>query len=252
MKVRFSQGLIGFALVSFLLGCTAIPSQQNNAAASRISLGSPKSDDGKFMRMHESFLARAQAGPVDLLFLGDSITAGWDSRAKDVWQQYYGQYRAANFGIGGDRSENVLWRLDNGELDLIRPKVIVLLIGTNNSGSFNGMQIASLNKQIITLIQQKSPQSKVLLLAVFPRGPRTVKGVVDDGKKRMQAIHVLNQELAKLDDGQRVRFLDIGAQFLKNGAIPDELMPDQLHPSNAGYQVWAQAMQPLLNQMMQE
>lgn len=215
-----------------------------------INLGKPKLNSERFIRGHAGFLQRAQEGPVELLFLGDSITADWKGVGKKVWQQYYHQYQSANFGIGGDQTENVLWRIENGELDRIRPKVIVLLVGTNDSRLNNAIDTANLNKQIIKQIQLKSPQSKVLLLAVFPRGPRTWKGVLEDSEKRMQMIKRLNRELAKSDDGKRVRFLNINAHFIKNGLIPKKLMPDQLHLSEKGYEVWAEAMMPLLNEMM--
>lgn len=240
-------GLITAVILFSLPGCTspqAIPERTTP------SLGAPKKDGGLFLRKHESFLQRDRSGPVDLLFLGDSITEGW-TKAPTVWREYYAAYQSANFGIGGDRAEHVLWRIDNGELGHIRPKVVVLMIGTNNSASQSSAQIAALNRQIIGLIQQKSPQTRVLLLAVFPRGPRkNADGSWDDGVKRMQVITALNAELTRLDDGQRVRFLDIGTQFLTNGRIPAELMPDQLHPNANGYRIWAAAMQPLLAEMM--
>lgn len=231
-----------------LLGCTSTPPA--SVERTTPTLGSPKKDGGLFLRKHESFLQRAKSGPVDLLFLGDSITEGW-GRAPAVWRDHYAAYQTANFGIGGDRVEHVLWRLDNGELDVIRPKVVVLMIGTNNSASQSSTQIAASTRQIIGLIQQKSPQTKVLLLAVFPRGPRkNADGSWDDSIKRMQVINALNAELATFDDGKRVRFLDINSRFLVDGRIPADIMPDQLHPNAKGYQIWAEAMQALLTQIM--
>lgn len=208
-----------------------------------------KQDGGKFLARHESFLQRAHQGPVDLLFLGDSITEGWAHRAPELWNTRYGPHQAANFGIGGDRIEHVLWRIDHGELDFIKPKVIVLLIGTNDSAVRNGAQIAAGVRQIVGLIQNKQPQAKLLLLAIFPRGPRP-NASRDDSTARMQAINEANTELAMLDDGKRIRFLDIGPSFLKDGRIPPEVMPDQLHPSRKGYEIWAEAMQTLLDEML--
>lgn len=134
----------------------------------------------------------------------------------------------------------------------LQPKVVVLLLGTNNSGSGTGAEVAEANALIIQKIQAKSPSTKVLLLAIFPRGPREDKnGGIDDGVKRMEVIRAANAELAKLDNGTTIRFLDIGSQFLDaNGKIPNELMPDQLHPGPKGYEVWAAAMQPFLEEMM--
>jgi lysophospholipase L1-like esterase len=212
--------------------------------------------DGRFRRMHESFLARGKAGPIGVLFLGDSITAGW-TKAPHVWERYYGNLQPANFGIGGDQTQHVIWRIENGELDGIHPKVVVLMLGTNNTGLNNAAEIVAANQKIIGLIRTRIPETKVLLLAIFPRGPRrNAQGVVTDAvaaeaKKRMATITAANAELAKLDDGRNVRFLDLNARFLcDHGTIPSIIMPDQLHPNAAGYQLWAEAMQPLLMQMM--
>ncbi|GAB4057365.1 GDSL-type esterase/lipase family protein [Uliginosibacterium sediminicola] len=248
MKIRLYVLTVMLASAALLSACsTQAPTA---APSSSAGLGSPKNDNGVFMRRHESFLQRTKEGPVDLLFVGDSITEGWAHRAPALWQQRYGAYRPANFGIGGDRVEHVLWRLDHGELDGIRPKVIVLMIGTNNTPG-NSAQIAQDIRQIVALIQHKQPQCKILLLGLLPRGPRKdASGRLDDALARMQSIRAINADIAGLDDGRRVRYLDIGDRFLQEGKIPDALMPDQLHPSLAGYQIWADAMQPLLDEML--
>lgn len=249
MRLRTLLILASLGAAALLTGCAPIRPIVSERTTS--SLGTPKQDGGKFITRHQSFLRRAQEGAVDLLFIGDSITEGWAGKAPVLWQQQYGAHRPANFGIGGDRVEHVLWRLDNGELDGIAPKVIILLIGTNNSASQTGAQIAASTRQILELIQRKQPQSKVLLLGIFPRGPRKdASGRMDDAIQRLQTIREANASLARLDDGQRVRYLDLGPRFLRNGQIPPELMPDQLHPSLAGYRIWAEAMQPMLNEML--
>jgi lysophospholipase L1-like esterase len=211
----------------------------------------PKTGSTRFFQLHESFLARGKAGPIGVLFLGDSITEGW-TKAPHIWDYYYAKYQPANFGIGGDQTQHVVWRIMNGELDGISPKVVVLMLGTNNSAAHTGEQIAAADKKIVELIRTKLPGTKVLLLAIFPRGPR--KGgnnTMEPWEKRMAAIAAANAELAKLDDGMNVRFLDINARFLGNdGTIPHIIMPDQLHPNAAGYQLWAEAMKPLLDEMM--
>lgn len=210
-------------------------------------LGSPKQDGGRFLARHESFLQRTRRGPVDLLFVGDSITEGWARHAPDLFTARYGAHQAANFGIGGDRIEHVLWRLDQGELNGIRPRVVVLMIGTNDSGNRSGQQIAAGVSEIVSLIRSRQAQARILLLAIFPRGPH---GARDDSAARMRVIHEANAALAKLDDGRQVRFLDIGKHFLQDGRIPTDIMPDQLHPSRKGYEIWADAMQPLLDEML--
>ncbi|HWA24235.1 MAG TPA: GDSL-type esterase/lipase family protein [Lacunisphaera sp.] len=218
----------------------------------------PKTGPGgaSFLQKHEKFLARGKEGPIGVLFLGDSITEGW-TKAPHIWEHYYAKYQPANFGIGGDQTQHVVWRIENGELKGITPKVVVLMLGTNNTGLHTGQQIAAADKKIVEMIREKIPGTKVLLLAIFPRGPRKNReGVVTydailDAQKRMAAIAAANAELAKLDDGTNVRFLDINARFMGNdGTIPYVLMPDQLHPNAAGYQLWAEAMQSRLDEMM--
>ena len=211
-----------------------------------------------FIKSHESFLARGKSGPIGVLFLGDSITAGWANAArKHIWDAYYAKYEPANFGIGGDQTHHVIWRIQNGELEGISPKVVVLMLGTNNSAAHTAEEIAAADKKIVQLIRTKIPAAKVLLLAVFPRGARKdasgkiTEAAVADATKRMAVIDGVNAELAKLDDGTNVRFLNINDVFLgQDGKIPFSIMPDQLHPNTAGYQLWADAMNPLLTQMM--
>jgi lysophospholipase L1-like esterase len=211
----------------------------------------PKAGNKRFFELHEQFLARGKAGPIGVLFLGDSITEGW-GKAPHIWDHYFGQYQPANFGIGGDQTQHVIWRIENGELDSISPKVVVLMLGTNNSAQHTGAQIAAADKRIVELIRAKLPATKVLLLAIFPRGPRQVgNGTPEPWQERMAAITAANAELARLDDGKMVRFLDINARFLGNdGTIPNIIMPDQLHPNAAGYQLWAEAIEKPLAEMM--
>lgn len=240
------------ALSTFLALAALLGAQAAAPAVVDASAAIPKANNAAFFEKHEAFLARGKAGPVGLLFLGDSITEGWKGRA-EIWEKYFGAYQPANFGIGGDQTQHVIWRIENGELDGIDPKVVVLMIGTNNTGAHTAPQIAAANKKIVSLIRTKLPNTKILLLAVFPRGPRTNReGVlVDDGVTRMGIIREVNAELARLDDGKNVRFLDIGAKFLgADGTIPKDIMPDQLHLSAQGYQIWADAMQPLLTEML--
>lgn len=199
---------------------------------------------------HEGFVEIAKKGNVDLLFMGDSITDGWRTRGKNVWNKYYAPQNAANFGIGGDRTEHVLWRMDHGELDGIKPKVVVLMIGTNNSGKEKDGRLRNTIPQIIegvtavvTELRAKLPESKILLLAIFPRA------VTDDFQRG--EVAVVNTALAKLDDGKMVKFLDIGPKFLEADAtLPRSIMPDLLHPNEKGYQIWADAMNPTLDEMM--
>ena len=201
--------------------------------------------DRYFIEHHESFLARDRAGPIGLLFLGDSITDFWP-KAAAVWQQHYGADQPADFGISGDRTEHVLWRIDHGELDGIHPKVLVLMIGTNNIND-TAAHIARADAKIVAEIHQKLPGTKLLLLGIFPRGADPADPKVAAMRAKIKAV---NASLSKLDDGHRTRYLDIGDKFLSpDGTLPKDVMPDALHPSVKGYTIWADAMQPLLDQM---
>jgi lysophospholipase L1-like esterase len=194
-------------------------------------------------KRHEAFLQIAQRGGVDLLFLGDSITDGWRKEAgKAVWDEHFAPLRAANFGIGGDRTEHVLWRVMNGELTGLSPKAIVLLIGTNN-GKDSADDVAQGIAAIVREIQARSPSSKILLLGIFPRGE--VPNLAREKNDRVNAI------IPKLDDARTVRFLDIGARFLREDkSISREIMPDALHLSEKGYRVWAEAILPTVKELL--
>lgn len=210
-------------------------------------------DRPRFFELHASFLERAKAGPVDLLFLGDSITYGWNN-VPAVWEEFFGKYRPANFGLGSDRIEQVLWRIEHGELDDVKPRVIVLLIGTNNSALHSAEEMTLGIRKIVQRIGEKLPQTKILLLAIFPRGPRSPDAtgkLRDDGVTRMRVIDAVNVRLPELADGGRVRVLNLNSVFVgQDGRIPHELMPDQLHLSERGYRLWAEAMQPVLAEML--
>ncbi len=244
------------ALLPFAAGQT--PPTKIDASAPIVKADAKGDPNPGFIKAHESFLARGKAGPIDVLFIGDSITAGWAGKDRaHIWEAYYGKNNPANFGIGGDQTQHVIWRIENGELDGITPKVTVLMLGTNNSGGHTAEEIAAANTKIVSLIRKKIPDTKVIVLAIFPRGARKdaagviTEAVVAEAAKRMAVINGVNAELAKLDDGQNVRFLDINAVFLgQDGKIPFSIMPDQLHPNTAGYQLWADALKPLLTLLL--
>lgn len=226
------------------------PSPSATATPVRADEPAPSIMKPRFIELHESFLKRAKEGPIGVLFLGDSITERW-TKAPEVFTEHYAKYQPANFGIGGDKTEGVLWRIANGELDGIDPKVVVLLIGTNNTTSHSAPEITAGVKAIIRQVQAKLPRTKVLLLGIFPRGPREGKNGPDDFESRMIKIRAINMELAKMENGDTIRYLDLTPKFLNaEGKIPGGLMPDQLHPGVEGYKVWADSMQPLLDAMM--
>ena len=196
---------------------------------------------------HADFMYRITQGEVGLLFLGDSITDFWPSRGQGSWLKF-APYHPADFGISGERTEQVLWRITNGELDGINPKVTVIMIGTNNIGHFPNEEpewAAAGVQKIVETVHQKLPNTKVLLLGVFPRATKE-----SIARKKVEAINAI---ISKLDDGKKTRYLDISKVFLDDqGEIPKEIMPDSLHPSPKGYDLWYDAMNPLLTEMMKD
>jgi lysophospholipase L1-like esterase len=210
----------------------------------------PRAAPTNWVARHEGFLAEAKQGKFDLVFIGDSITDGWRNRGLEVWNKFYAPRHALNLGIGGDRTQHVLWRIEHGELDGLKPKAVVLMIGTNNTGKEKDGAARNSTAEVIEgvtavvkQIRARLPQSRLLLLAIFPRG--TV-----DAPQRAQ-IKEINTAIAKLDDGKMIKFLDIGKVFLaEDGSIPGTIMPDLLHPNEQGYQRWADAMEPTLAAML--
>jgi len=196
--------------------------------------------DAWWTQRHDRMNARVKEGKVDLIFIGDSITQGWEGAGKDVWNEFYGKRNAVNLGIGGDQTQHVLWRLANGNIKGISPKLAVIMIGTNNSHGFKPEEIAAGVKAIVEKLRKDLPQTKVLVLAIFPRGPNAQDHL-------RQVVGKTNDLLAKIGDGKAVRYLDIGPKFLeKDGTLSKEIMPDLLHLSPKGYRIWAEAVEPVV------
>jgi lysophospholipase L1-like esterase len=205
----------------------------------------PAPREGGWMKRHEAMNTRVKQGNVDLVFIGDSITQGWEGRGKAVWEKFYGKRNAVNLGIGGDRTQHVLWRLQNGNLEGISPKLAVVMIGTNNSGSNTPEQIAEGVTAIVKQLRSTTPDTKILLLAVFPRGANP-----DDARRKVN--EATNEMIAKLADDQHVFYLDIGPKFLQeDGTLTREIMPDLLHLSEQGYTIWAEAIEPSVAKLSQ-
>ena len=217
----------------------------------------PEPRDSAWVKRHEGFVEIAKKGGVDVLFLGDSITDFWrrddpKTGGKKVWDANFASMRAANFGISGDRTQHVLWRLQNGELEGIKPKVVVLMIGTNNTGLERDKvtprnstpEVVEGVTTIVKTLRTKLPATKILLLAIFPRAEKP-----DDPQRRQ--VNEINTAIAKLADGKTVRFLDLGPKFLAaDGTLPAEIMPDFLHPGEKGYEIWAAAIKQPLAEML--
>ena len=196
---------------------------------------------------HEAILERIQNGKVDLIFVGDSITHGWEGGGKELWNKYYAPRNAVNMGFGGDRTEHVLWRLDHGEIDGISPKLAVLMIGTNNSNGndYTAEQIADGIKAICCRIRQKLPKTKILILTIFPRGEKP--------SPQREKNATASKLASKIADGKMIHYLDINDKFLtKDGTLPKDIMPDLLHPNTRGYKIWAEAIEPVVAELMGE
>jgi beta-glucosidase len=195
---------------------------------------------------HQKINERAKQGNVDLLFIGDSITNGWEGNGKAVWEKYYGSCKAMNAGIGGDRTQHILWRLDHGNIDGISPKLVVLMIGTNNFGASSAEDIALGVKAIVAKLQAKLPETKILVLGVFPRGEK-----IDDPLRVKN--HAVNDLIKTLADGKMVHYLNINEKLLgPDGTQDRKLMYDFVHLSPEGYQIWADAIEPQVVELLGE
>jgi beta-glucosidase len=205
----------------------------------------PRDKEDWWVQRNNSMNERVKQGNVDLIFIGDSITHGWEGDGKEVWAKYYTKRNAVNLGISGDRTEHVLWRLENGNISGISPKLAVIMIGTNNAGANTPEEIALGIKKIIKKLHKDLPKTKVLLLSIFPREEKP-------GELRAKLAKV-NALIAKYDDGKNVFVLDIGPKFLQpDGTLPKEIMPDALHPNAQGYQIWADAIEGSVVKLMGE
>lgn len=202
-------------------------------------------------KRHELTSAAVKRAKPQILFIGDSIThffggEKFDSyalRGQKTWSEFYAPWNAGNLGFGWDKTENVLWRLQHGAVDGIAPKLVVVMIGTNNSGTCEAADIAAGITAIVAELNQKLPQSKILLLGIFPRGEKP-------GPQR-EKLAAVNQLIAKLDGTRNVTFLDIGAKFLTaDGLITKDIMPDFLHPNEKGYRIWAEAIEATVTRLM--
>ena len=201
-----------------------------------------------FRQKHEANLKVAKEGNAELLLMGDSITDFWRNAdgpfaGKAVLEKNFGKWRIANFGIAGDTTQGVLYRLQNGEGTGFSPKAVMLMIGTNNVGRNTGEEIAEGIGAVTLSLRKSFPDANILLLAVFPRAAPN-----DPMRKTIAEI---NQKISKLHDGQKIHYLDIGAKFLDaDGNIPRDVMSDALHPSTKGYEIWAEAVKDPLTKLM--
>lgn len=236
--------------VLFMAGLFIGTPQAVQAEEAQHSAITPAPRDKDFWQKRQAKInARAQQGDIDLIFLGDSITQGWENAEvqRKVWEPFYGKRNPANMGIGGDRTQHVLWRLDHGNIDGLSPKLVVLMIGTNNSNGTDNTseEIADGIKAIVGELREKLPETKVLLLAIFPRGEHP-----NPQREKNARASELASEVA---DGTMVQYLDIGPAFLDSeGGLSKTIMPDYLHLTVDGYQIWAEAIEKKVSEMLGE
>ena len=219
------------------------------AAAHQLKAETPTPQrDSWWMERHDRTVSRIRQGQVDLLFIGDSITQGWEEDGRPVWDRYYAGRRAVNLGYNSDQTDNVLWRLQHGELDGIAPKLAIVMIGTNNATiredppehTTAGIQA------ILDTLRTRLPGTKILLLAIFPRGASA-----DNPLRRVN--ETVNARLPALADQRQVFFLNLNRRFLDgDGRLSAEIMPDLLHPSLLGYRLWAEGMEEMIRKLVGE
>lgn len=257
MPLRFSSLVASLALAGLVTAQSATqvmaqatvqaPAQAPAQATSKTpDTVTPVPRDGGWMDRHEAMNERVKQGDVNVVFIGDSITQGWEGGGKEVWKKYYSDRNAVNLGISGDRTQHVIWRLDNGNLEGISPKVAVIMIGTNNASSNSPEEIAQGVTKIVEQIREKSPETKILLLATFPRGADPSDGARQVNEK---SNHIVEQ----LADDAHVFYLDIGDKFLDaEGKLSKDIMPDLLHLSQRGYAIWAESIESTLKKLLGE
>jgi len=239
---------ISLAAAGVPLRASQPPTAARTAAPVPADRPAPRTDANSRLA-HEQLVEKAKHGGIDVYFLGDSIVRRWGAtdypELLENWKANFFGWNAGNFGWGADRIENILWRIENGELDGVNPKVIVLLAGTNNVGSQPQEEAAVRNimRGLDTLVRtcrRKAPSATMIVTAIFPR---------NDNMAVMPEIRRINEHLAALADGNRIRFLNINDRLAdRDGHLFEGMMSqrDKLHPTLQGYQVWADALKPLL------
>jgi len=215
-------------------------------ALAQADKAAPRSDANS-AKAHEQLLSKAKQGGIDIYFEGDSITRRWGATDYPAllanWKQNFFGWNAGDFGWGADKVENILWRLENGELDGVNPKVMVLLAGTNNLGNTQPEEIARGLEAVVRLMRAKAPAAVLIVTAIFPR---------NDNMDLLPAIAQINERLSRFADGKTVRYLNVNAKLADSeGKLLDGMMnPDKLHPALPGYQVWADALKPIFTELL--
>ena len=228
-----------------------------NFKATQAKIRTPEEGFNLWMPRHNALKDRVRKGPVDLLMIGDSIVFRWERQGKKIWEKYYGHRRAVQIGSSGDYTDHILWRLQNGAVTTALPKLTVLLIGTNNTGlrSDPPEETAYGIEAIVKELRKRLPESKILLLGIFPRGNHESKNPKyhEKRKQMVAANRTVNQIIKKYADEKTVFYRDLSTTFLTTeGVVDKNLMPDFVHPSEAGFEAWAQAMEPFIKKHLGE
>lgn len=233
-------GKIIMVVLSLVFICSLYASEIPQHVATMPTPQSKSTDDWWTQRFIEKNQS-VKNGNIDLVFIGDSITHGWETEAgKDTWKEYYSKRKSFNLGFRSDHTEHVIWRLQNGNIDGINPKLAILTIGTNNTGyrMDDPVMIADGIKLIVENIHMKSPRTKILLLGIFPRG-ETVDDVMRKNNEKVNKI-IKNYP----NDYEFVHYMDISKNFLNDdGSLSIEIMYDLLHLTSKGYAIWAEAIE---------
>jgi beta-glucosidase len=225
-------------------GCAANTKHGAQEAAAAPAAITPVSREGVALVRQDEVLRRARTGAAEVVFIGDSITQGWEG-APEAWKSLVGERAALNLGVGGDRTEHVLWRLEQAPLTRLSPRAVVLMIGTNNAGRDRGEDILAGIRAVAALIAQQCPSAQVIVLDIPPRGAG-----MNDARGKVAQV---NQALSRGGWPERVRFVRVGDQFVRpDGSIDPEIMPDALHFSPAGYAMWAASIKPELERSLEQ
>lgn len=254
MKQKLIAVLTLSMVASLLIGCQEIQSTDPYGLAGKTHSAITPAE--KTSNAWLKILDRVKQGNADMIFLGDSITSGWNGKGKKVWDQYYTPRNAINIGVGGDRTQNVLWRLENGAVDGLNPKLAVLLIGTNNCRDNSVDETVDGTKAICAQLRTRLPKTKILMLAIFPRGNSRNKRRLDQNaimNVQWETVNQVSKLASEIADNKNIYFLDINKSILnEDGILTREMMPDLLHLSEKGYKVWAEAMEPTVKKLMKE
>ena len=219
------------------------PTIANAGAAKNTAIIPVARTNANWIQRHESMNQQAKQRHIEMIYVGDSIVEHFDNQGKEVWAHYYAPRHALNLGIGGDRTEHVLWRLDHGNIDVLAPKLAILMIGQNNGGHNTGEEIGAGVTAIVQQLRTKLPKTKILLLGIFQRREKPTP--------ERAVLAQANEIASKLADGKSIFYMDINSIYVQaDGSIPRSLMYDFEHPTPLGHRVWAEAIEPEVAQLM--